>query len=563
MEIRQQIIQDHIEKIAQLLNINEDRAFLRFGQSLIVGQSIHAFDPSDFVEGGQDKQIDVITIEEGPDRADVYILSFKNTNTFSSNALIQFHNGLKWIFNKRRKDLLALSNIRLKDKITEYRSLQSGFGPSNIRIIAGFITNGFTSELSEEFQQEVRSIRDDYDNDTFEEFRLFIYGADELVSVLNAQERRSRKINAEIKIRYDTNNPSLIKYYSEDLKGLVCSIPASEIARLVNDDPDESIFDLNIRRFLGTRGAVNKDILSTCTSTDFSHQFWFLNNGITVVCDRFDAVTDPDNPKIIVENLKIVNGCQTATTIALAQREGNLPADIRVLMRIYESTDPDLVNRIVLTTNNQNKISSRDLRANDPIQIDMEKAFEIHNYYYERKVRQFDDAQLDPVRIIPNELVAQAYLAIALKTPSDGRARKYKVWSEQYSRIFSGGNVEPYIICVLILRNSIQWLGESGLLEHSDEVNRKIAKLGTFHVARIAAYLWRGSDEWRLPVEDLRQNLETLEQNSTVLAHHLEQSFTQLQRLIRDNESFSGDIERALKSYELDQQITRDLHTAS
>jgi len=563
MEIRQQIIQDHIEKIAQLLNINEDRAFLRFGQSLIVGQSIHAFDPSDFVEGGQDKQIDVVTIEEGPDRADVYILSFKNTNTFSSNALIQFHNGLKWIFNKRRKDLLALSNIRLKDKITEYRSLQSGFGPSNIRIIAGFITNGFTSELSEEFQQEVRSIRDDYDNDTFEEFRLFIYGADELVSVLNAQERRSRKINAEIKIRYDTNNPSLIKYYSEDLKGLVCSIPASEIARLVNDDPDESIFDLNIRRFLGTRGAVNKDILSTCTSTDFSHQFWFLNNGITVVCDRFDAVTDPDNPKIIVENLKIVNGCQTATTIALAQREGNLPADIRVLMRIYESTDPDLVNRIVLTTNNQNKISSRDLRANDPIQIDMEKAFEIHNYYYERKVRQFDDAQLDPVRIIPNELVAQAYLAIALKTPSDGRARKYKVWSEQYSRIFSGGNVEPYIICVLILRNSIQWLGESGLLEHSDEVNRKIAKLGTFHVARIAAYLWRGSDEWRLPVEDLRQNLETLEQNSTVLAHHLEQSFTQLQRLIRDNESFSGDIERALKSYELDQQITRDLHTAS
>jgi hypothetical protein len=507
--------------------------------------------------------LDIVTIEEGPDRADVYILSFKNTNTFSSNALIQFHNGLKWIFNKRRKDLLALSNIRLKDKITEYRSLQSGFGPSNIRIIAGFITNGFTSELSEEFQQEVRSIRDDYDNDTFEEFRLFIYGADELVSVLNAQERRSRKINAEIKIRYDTNNPSLIKYYSEDLKGLVCSIPASEIARLVNDDPDESIFDLNIRRFLGTRGAVNKDILSTCTSTDFSHQFWFLNNGITVVCDRFDAVTDPDNPKIIVENLKIVNGCQTATTIALAQREGNLPADIRVLMRIYESTDPDLVNRIVLTTNNQNKISSRDLRANDPIQIDMEKAFEIHNYYYERKVRQFDDAQLDPARIIPNELVAQAYLAIALKTPSDGRARKYKVWSEQYSRIFSGGNVEPYIICVLILRNSIQWLGESGLLEHSDEVNRKIAKLGTFHIARIAAYLWRGSDEWGLPVEDLRQNLETLEQNSTVLAHHLEQSFTQLQRLIRDNESFSGDIERALKSYELDQQITRDLHTAS
>ena len=31
----------------------------------------------------------------------------------------------------------------------------------------------------------------------------------------------------------DANNPSLIKYYSEDLKGLVCSVPASEIACVV------------------------------------------------------------------------------------------------------------------------------------------------------------------------------------------------------------------------------------------------------------------------------------------------------------------------------------------
>ncbi len=153
----------------------------------------------------------------------------------------------------------------------------------------------------------------------------------------------------------------------------------------------------------------------------------FLNNGIAVVCDKFDPVTDPDNAHVKLQNLQIVNGCQTATTIALAQKEGKLAQDVRVLTRIYQTQDPALVDRIVLTTNNQNQISSRDLRANDPVQVDMEHAFSIYGYYYERKPRQFDGKPIDLKKLFTNEYVAQAYLAIVLKTPSDGRARKYKV----------------------------------------------------------------------------------------------------------------------------------------
>src|SRR5262249_55025637 len=152
------------------------------------------------------------------------------------------------------------------------------------------------------------------------------------------------------------------------------------------------------------------------------------------------------NAHVKLQNLQIVNGCQTATTIALAQKEGKLAQDVRVLTRIYQTQDPALVDRIVLTTNNQNQISSRDLRANDPIQVDMERAFSIYGYYYERKPRQFDGQTIDLKKLFTNEYVAQAYLAIVLRTPSDGRARKYKVWGESHTRIFSGAPVEPYII---------------------------------------------------------------------------------------------------------------------
>jgi hypothetical protein len=64
MDLRQQIIQDRTDALAAHLGINADLAFLRLTHSLITGKSVHLFDPGDLVDGGQDKQIDVISIEE-------------------------------------------------------------------------------------------------------------------------------------------------------------------------------------------------------------------------------------------------------------------------------------------------------------------------------------------------------------------------------------------------------------------------------------------------------------------------------------------------------------------
>ena len=47
----------------------------------------------------------------------------------------------------------------------------------------------------------------------------------------------------------------------------MCTVSAQEIARLVNDDPSGSVFDPNLRKFLGGRGAVDKDIMETWTGS--------------------------------------------------------------------------------------------------------------------------------------------------------------------------------------------------------------------------------------------------------------------------------------------------------
>ena len=564
MTLRQQIVEDRVDQIALQLGVDHSAAFLRFAHALVTGHSVHSFDETDMVDGGQDKQIDVISIyEEEGESADIYILQGKNADSFSSNALVGLKNGLHWFFQTPRQELKKLGNTALRDKIFEFRAVQSNLGPSNIRLFVRFIANGHTATLSDEYQQEAVKLVSEYNNETYDLFDFQTIGSDELVELLKREERQSRRVDGTVKIRYDANNPSLIKYHAQGLKGLVCSVSGREIARIVNDNEDASVFDLNIRRYLGKRGGVNKDILQTCTHTDLSSEFWFLNNGITVVCDSFDPVTDPDDAHVILSNMQIVNGCQTATSLALAYEEGKLAADVRVLMRIYETKDPDLVNKIVLTTNNQNRISSRDLRANDAVHVDLEEAFKAKGFYYERKPRQFDKDEIVLERLFTNEAVAQWFLAVYLKNPADARGRKYKVWGDHHGWIFSGKTpVEPYLVTALLGRMVVSWLKSSGFQADDDEILRIIAKRGAFHIGRIAAFRWRGGDHWNVDANKVDEQINTLRNDPERVRAHFEPAFRLLSDLIRNDESYSVDVDRALKSSALDRDVNRALYVS-
>ncbi len=133
-------------------------AFLRLAHSIITGQSIHAFEMADLVDGGQDKQVDTITILDDDEEAEIYIISAKNTATFSSNAIVQLRNGLDWVFNKAKADVQTLSNVKLKDRINDLRSVLNGLGYSNVSISVAFVCNGLTAEISDEFKQEQKHI---------------------------------------------------------------------------------------------------------------------------------------------------------------------------------------------------------------------------------------------------------------------------------------------------------------------------------------------------------------------------------------------------------------------
>lgn len=272
-------------------------------------------------------------------------------------------------------------------------------------------------------------------------------------------------------------------------------------------------------------------------------------------------MTDPDHPAVKIKNLQIVNGCQTATALAHAERDGSLHQDTKVLLKIFQTTDPTLASRIVLTTNNQNKISSRDLKANDTVQQDMKLGFARYNLTYEHKINQYDTTKIPHgSRIVSNEDVGQAYLAIALKKPGDGRRRKYKVWEDHYGEIFTGGNVEPHVICLLLFEVATKWAKLARRRENTSDLRRKLINNGIFHLARIASHLWRGSDSFKQPLPVLQEQVKTLIELPSTIDQYLDESLDRLELIITGNYVFVSDVDSALKASLLETAITSSLH---
>jgi AIPR protein len=550
--LRQTLVSDRIDALSVTLNIPPDEAFERLAHSLCTGVGIYDFDEGDLVDGAQDKQIDLISLQEEENEATIYFISSKSEKGFSSNAIVLTRNGLDWIFRKPKTEVETLSNIAFKEKIAEVRSTLQRVGYSNVNIKVFFVTKGLSSQISDEFRQEVKAIKSDFDNGSFKSFSFDALGADEIVNYLNRQEKKERSIDAEIAIKYDTNAPSLIRYVSKGRRGIICTANASEIARLVNEDNSGALFESNVRRFLGQSGSVNTEISATAVDEEESSLFWFLNNGITILCDNMDAVTDPDDPKIKVKNLQIVNGCQTASSLAHAASTGLLQPDTHVLVKIFETQNESFGSKIVLTTNNQNRISSRDLKANDPIQIDIRSALEPYGYLYEHKLNQYLGIQIPQgKKVVSNENIAQSYLAVILKMPGDARRRKYKIWSEYYNRIFKVAKLAEHVLAHEVVALSSEWARANKKAPGISSQERRLLAGGGLHLACAAYQAWRKENS----TQDADGLIDLLRKSPSTFNDYLSKALASLILIVDSNPVFRDDLDLALKSQTFDDAI--------
>jgi hypothetical protein len=128
----------------------------------------------------------------------------------------------------------------------------------------------------------------------------------------------------------------------------------------------------NLRQFRGLT-EVNESIAKTLGTSP--HNFWYFNNGITILCEalRKKPLGGNNNETGTFEcnGASVVNGAQTVGTIVdVSKASGTNLQNSRVLVRLVslENCPEGFAEEITRAANTQNRIERRDFAALDPNQ---------------------------------------------------------------------------------------------------------------------------------------------------------------------------------------------------
>ncbi|MCD7819553.1 MAG: AIPR family protein [Lachnospiraceae bacterium] len=157
------------------------------------------------------------------------------------------------------------------------------------------------------------------------------------------------------------------------------------------------LFEENVREYLGTRG-INNGIINTLKSPQDRENFFYYNNGITLICEKCKTLhataardrrrqKSNDTYGFELTNPQIVNGCQTINSIAEVldhcseEKMADEYSRAYVLVKIYvfdkatKEKKPDLDKNIVKYTNSQNGVDGKAFASKKPRFLNLQEEF--------------------------------------------------------------------------------------------------------------------------------------------------------------------------------------------
>jgi hypothetical protein len=436
------IISDQAALLPQGLNDEKQRSVAFVLLCIATMLDIPLEDASEIItEGGQDEGVDGLhlgEVEDGEFTVTIFQSKYKHKDlsgvaNFPENGVQKAIATVAGLFDPARN--LAL-NDRLAPRVEEIRSLiKDGYIPS-VRVV--LCNNG--QKWTVDAQLRIDQTGFPPDQVTWAHFNH-----DAIVGVLQRRKAVDDSLRLEGKAVIEEFNYRRV---------LIGKVPVSEIANLFNRH-DDLLLERNIRRYLGLHAnRVNSAIHETLITPEKRPDFYFYNNGITMICRKFrHNALQGENYQLKVEGMQIVNGGQTCKTIQQTLNDPDLLAafeNVYVLLRLYELADDDqeFVRDITFATNSQNPVDLRDLRSNDEIQKQLEIGISDLGYSYKRQREDTGSGS----SVITANIAAEATLAIWRRMPQQAKFRRREHFGKLYPTIFNGLQAAQALLAVLIFR---------------------------------------------------------------------------------------------------------------
>lgn len=389
-------------------------------------------------DGGNDVGVDAIYLSDVEDgKFDVYLFqgkyktSLEANHNFPAGEVDKAVGAVQILFDPKRK---VQMNPSLQIRIEETRSLiRDGFIP-NVHFF--LCNNGLR------WNKQGQDLIDEAQRRFGDRIEFVHFCHDDIINLMMAPQR----IDDVLRL-----TGSVIVEDLNWMRVMVGKVSVQEIARLFEAHGDR-LLERNVHRYLGQANRVNQDIARTLADPVRSENFYFLNNGITIVCDKFDYnAFQQSDYQLQLTHMQIINGGQTYRTIAETLKS-NPRAGINAyaMVRIYQlATDrPSLVDDITYATNSQNPVDLRDLKSNDDRQKQLEIGLKALGYTYKRT----RDDTLSGPNVLVNTVVAESVMAVVRGKPHQAKFRRKDLFGVLYEDVFRDLNAAQALLSVLVFR---------------------------------------------------------------------------------------------------------------
>ena len=381
-------------------------------------------------------------------KMDIYIIQSKQSSSFSENALDKIQTTLNNLFDltKSIEALKNLYNSSLIEKARIFREIFLNLSSKHplIQVHFLYITKGDVKEIHKKLNiksNEIKTLITKLISNS--EVEIKFIGARQLLDLSRKERSYSLPLN-------------FSEYLSRGQDNYVFLASLNDYYQFVTDEEGnlrKYIFESNVRDYQGDV-QVNKEIQETLSS-EKTLDFWWLNNGITVLASKANIA----GKMINLEDVQIVNGLQTTKCLYnyLKNGEENIQDTKNrfILIKVILIQEEIARDKIIKATNFQTKIPDASFRATDRIQRNIEDFFKREGLYYDRRKNFYKNIGKPSEKIISIPYLAQTLMTLVLKEPHLARGRPSSLIKNDtdYNKIFDPTrDLSSYLRSVQIMK---------------------------------------------------------------------------------------------------------------
>ena len=363
------------------------------------------------------------------------IIQSKKTKSFSEDSIMKWKTSSENLFDmskKSKSNYVTRYNNDVLEMFKFFNEVIKKFAAKlpSIKINYFYATLGEEVHINvKEQANELKIIVSKYYPSA--EINIDFIGANELLELYRKQIDETLQLDlADPPISLSTNTQhialvNLATYYNF-------------ITNNNNHSLNKKIFEANVRDYQGNN-SVNQCIINTLENGNTENDFWWFNNGVTILSDKITIIT---NRSISISNPEIVNGLQTSNEIYnyFSKNPNKLNTEKRnILIRLIVPQNERIRDEIIFATNNQTSIPKASLRVTDLIHFNIELFFKNKDLFYDRRKNYYRNQNKKRSDIVSVSFLAQCLISIILKEPHTARARPSTPISNDdvYNKLYS------------------------------------------------------------------------------------------------------------------------------